>query len=135
MDFKGHTFERFPQAARASRSLLGFRLGLFCFGVFLQVSAGEMCNVSHDSDLASFFKMLHCNIDHFEVGKMQSCVSLLSGIPKKRVSVRTVSGLSSYGFGHVAVITFTVSGSRLLRGNEKPCATMTFCSMSAMPPH
>ncbi|MEJ1276613.1 decapping mRNA 1A [Cricetulus griseus] len=54
---------------------------------------------------------------------------------KKRVSVRTVSGLSSYGFGHVAVITFTVSGSRLLRGNEKPCATMTFCSMSAMPPH
>lgn len=25
-----------------------------------------------DSDSASFFKMLHCNSDHFEVGKMQS---------------------------------------------------------------
>lgn len=67
----------FPQAAKASRILLGFWFGVILLCCLFFKFQQARCAMFHmDSDSISFFKMLHCNIDHFEVGKMQSCVSL-----------------------------------------------------------
>lgn len=43
-----------------------------------------------DSDLTSFFKMLRCNISHFEVGKMQNCVSLSPCEPLEDMFLKSV---------------------------------------------
>lgn len=70
--------------ARPSRNLLGLGLGLCCFVSvfwFFKFQQERRAMFCSDSDLTSFFKRLQCNIDHFEVGKMQSCVSLLSVNP------------------------------------------------------